>query len=113
MNRKFCYIALMFLVAAALLLPALPAQAQQNAYLQQRFVQEPSAAWMALDTLTFRPVGVVGTVGGIGLFMGTLPLTLATGTAGDASRAFIEQPARWTFQRPLGRRGYDQTFWLP
>jgi hypothetical protein len=97
MNRKFCCMALALLMTTAWLVSPQPAQAQQNAYLQQRFAQEPSAAWMALDTLTFRPVGVVGTVGGIGMFMGTLPLTLATGTAGEASRTFIEQPARWTF----------------
>jgi hypothetical protein len=47
------------------------------------------------------------------MFAGTLPLTLATGTSGDAARAFIERPARWTFQRRLGRSEYDRAFWLP
>ena len=111
MKRTTCVIMAM-VMAAALMLGELPVQAQESQYFQ-RYEGEPSAGWMLVDTLTFRPIGMATTVGGIGLFAGTLPITLITGTAGDASRAFIEQPARWTFQRRLGRRGYDQQFWLP
>jgi len=68
---------------------------------------------MMVDTLAFRPAGLVTTIGGVGLFAGTLPITLATGTSGCAMEAFIERPARWTFQRRLGRRGYGRSFWLP
>jgi hypothetical protein len=99
------------LMAAVLMLGEQSVQAQDRRYFER--YESPSAGWMLVDTLTFRPIGLATTVGGIGLFAGTLPLTLATGTAGDASRAFIEEPARWTFQRRLGRRGYDQQFWLP
>lgn len=108
------------LLAAALLLATVPLQAQEGYYYQarsygyfQRFDQEPSSAWMMLDTLAARPVGMATTVTGIGLFAGTLPITLVTGTSGDAARGFIEAPARWTFQRRLGRPGFDQHYWLP
>lgn len=112
MNRNLYGMMLAALLAVVLILPAVPAQGQETSYFQA-YEQEPSAAWMMIDTVCFRPAGMVTTVGGIGLFAGTLPLTLITGTSGDAARGFIEQPARWTFQRPLGRRGYDQKFWLP
>lgn len=110
MKRTIC-VGMALALAAILALGALPVQAQERQYFER--YENPSAGWMMLDTLTFRPVGLATTVGGIGLFAGTLPVTLATGTSGDAMQAFIEQPARWTFQRRLGRRGYDQQFWLP
>jgi hypothetical protein len=110
-------------LAAALMLATVPVQAQQGYYYQTRegehayferyYEREPSSAWMMLDMVAARPVGVVTTVAGIGLFAGTLPLSLATGTTGDAARGFIERPARWTFQRRLGRSGFDQHYWLP
>jgi hypothetical protein len=112
MNRHRRRIVLAALLMAALILPTAAAQAQDSSYFQ-RYEPEPSAAWMMLDTVAFRPAGIVTTVGGIGLLVGTLPITLATGTTQDAARAFVERPGRWTFQRPLGRRGYDRTFWLP
>ncbi len=107
-------------LAAALLLATAPVQAQQyyyqpreHAYFERYYDRESSSAWMMLDMVAARPVGVVTTVAGIGLFAGTLPLSLATGTSGDAARGFIEQPARWTFQRRLGRPGFDQHYFLP
>lgn len=113
MTRKLSII-LVILTAAAAVLPTPSAQAQQPGYYYfQRYEPEPSAAWMMYDTLFERPAGVAGTVGGIALFAGTLPLTLATGTSGDAARAFIERPARWTFQRRLGRQELDRAYWLP
>lgn len=111
--KRISRIVLAAVIAAVLILPALSAQAQQGYYYFQRYEGEPSAGWMLVDTLTFRPVGIATTVTGVGLFAGTLPITLVTGTSGDAMQAFIERPARWTFQRRLGRRGYDRQFWLP
>jgi|UniRef100_A0A7C5ENP0 hypothetical protein len=110
---RICCLILAGLVAVAVILPGSAGQAQQGYYYFQRYEPEPSAAWMMYDTLFERPIGIAGTVAGIGMFAGTLPLTLATGTSGDAARAFIERPARWTFQRRLGRSEYDRAFWLP
>ncbi len=109
------------LLAVSLILAAVPVQAQQGtycrpwerAYSRYEYDQEPSSAWMMLDMLTFRPVGIATTVTGVGLFVGTLPISIATGTSRDASRAFIERPGRWTFQRRLGRPGFEQHYWLP
>jgi hypothetical protein len=110
-------------LAAALLLAAVPVQAQQGYYYQPRerehayferyYDREPSSAWSALDMVAARPVGIATTVAGIGLFVGTLPISAATGTTEDAARRFIEQPGRWTFQRRLGRPGFDQHYFLP
>jgi hypothetical protein len=110
MKRTACLI-MATMLAAVLIVGELPVQAQERQYFER--YEYPSAAWMMFDTLTFRPIGMATTVAGVGLFAGTLPITLPTGTSGDAMQAFIEQPARWTFQRRLGRRGYDQQFWLP
>ena len=110
MKRTTCLI-VAIMVAATLVLGEMPVQAQDRPYFGR--YEQPSAGWMMFDTLTFRPIGMATTVAGVGLFAGTLPITLPTGTSGDAMQAFIEQPARWTFQRPLGRRGYDQQFFLP
>jgi hypothetical protein len=110
--KRISRIVLAALMTAVVIMPALSAQAQGYYYFQ-RYEGEPSAAWMMVDTLAFRPVGMATTVTGIGLFAGTLPITLVTGTSGDAMQAFIERPARWTFQRRLGRQGYDRNYWLP
>ena len=109
------------LLAAALMLATAPVQAQQryyyqsrdSAYFQRFYDQEPSSAWMMLDMVAARPVGIATTVTGVGLLVGTLPISLATNTTREAARAFVEQPGRWTFQRRLGRPGFDQYYWLP
>ncbi|MDI6853518.1 MAG: hypothetical protein QME75_07950 [Deltaproteobacteria bacterium] len=110
-------------LAAALLLAIAPVQAQQGYYYQPRerehayferyYDREPSSAWMALDMAAARPIGVATTIGGIGLFVATLPLSVPSGTTADAAHGFIERPARWTFQRRLGRPGFDQHYFLP
>lgn len=74
---------------------------------------EPSAAWKAGDALFLRPLGVVNTSAGLAGFLGTLPLTIVTGTVPDAADAFVRQPARWTFQRQLGKPGPEPDFFLP
>ncbi len=63
----------------------------------------PSAAAMAFDLAVVRPLGLVATVGGIGLFVVSLPFALLQGEPPKAqAQKFIVQPARYTFERPLG-----------
>ncbi len=57
---------------------------------------------MAADLLIVRPLGIVGTVIGAGLFVVSLPFTLPTGSTGDAAREMIGEPFEYTFNRPLG-----------
>jgi len=57
---------------------------------------------MAADLLFVRPLGLVGTLIGAGLFVVSLPFTLPTGSTGDAAREMVGEPFEYTFNRPLG-----------
>jgi hypothetical protein len=55
-----------------------------------------------LDLLILRPVGLVATVGGTLIFIGSLPISLPTGSVGKTFRALMVRPASYTFWRSLG-----------
>ncbi|HEX4871311.1 MAG TPA: hypothetical protein VFV27_03270 [Nevskiaceae bacterium] len=84
-------------LAAALLLTSSLASAEDV------IDDTPSGGAMAFDLLVARPLGVVGTVLGLGLFFVQLPLSIVQGEPpGDPARKLVVEPARWTFTRPLG-----------
>lgn len=89
-----------FVVAAAITVMAMgSAQAQVT----QDVDTAPSAVAMAADLLVVRPLGLVATVLGTGLFVLQLPLSLVQGEApADPARKLVVAPARFTFSRPLG-----------
>lgn len=89
-----------FVVAAAITVMAMgSAQAQVT----QDVDTAPSAVAMAADLLVVRPLGLVATVLGTGLFVLQLPLSLVQGEAPvDPARKLVVAPARFTFSRPLG-----------
>jgi hypothetical protein len=63
----------------------------------------PSGVAMAADLLIVRPLGLVATVLGTGLFVLQLPLSLIQGEPpNDAARKLVVEPAQFTFSRPLG-----------
>jgi hypothetical protein len=62
----------------------------------------PSAEMMILDGLVYRPLSLAGTIIGTGIFVVTLPFSLAGGNADDAGRRLVVEPARDTFTRCLG-----------
>lgn len=63
----------------------------------------PSAVAMAADLIIVRPLGVVATVLGAGLFVLQLPLSLVQGEPpSDPARKLVVEPAKFTFSRPLG-----------
>lgn len=62
----------------------------------------PSAGAMAVDALLVRPLGLVATVLGTGLFIVSLPFSLTGMNVEKADQRLIVEPARYTFQRPLG-----------
>lgn len=86
-------------VIIAVLLAGLPlfAQAADDAA-QPR----PSAEAMVYDGLFTRPLSLVGTVLGTGLFIATLPFSAIGGNVGEAGEALVVEPARSTFGRCLG-----------
>lgn len=55
-----------------------------------------------LDLLVLRPVGLVATVGGVVIFVGSLPISLPTWSVAKAFNALVARPAVYTFWRTLG-----------
>jgi hypothetical protein len=88
------------IAAAVFALTAVVAQADERDGIDDT----PSASAMAVDLLLIRPLGLVATVLGTGLFLVQLPLSLAIGDAptGPADKLVVE-PASFTFRRPLGK----------
>ena len=65
--------------------------------------EEPSAAAMPFDLLIVRPLGLVTTVAGAGLFVLSVPFSAIQGKSPlDAADTLVVQPAQFTFTRPLG-----------
>lgn len=64
--------------------------------------KEVTAGEMAADVLIVRPLGIVATVVGSALFIVALPFAALGGNTGDVFEHLVKDPARFTFQRPLG-----------
>ncbi len=81
-----------------ILLTSTPLQAQQ----------QPPAGMFLFDIILFRPVGFVATIAGTAAFVGMSPLTAFANIPyphdafNRTAEFLIKQPARYTFQRPLG-----------
>lgn len=86
-------------LAAVLALAVGSAQAQVT----QDVDTSPSGVAMAADLLLVRPLGLVATVLGSGLFVLQLPLSLVQGEPPlEPARKLVVAPAEFTFSRPLG-----------
>lgn len=57
---------------------------------------------MAADTLVVRPVCLVATVVGTGLFVVSLPIAAISRSVRKTAHVLVVRPARATFTRPLG-----------
>jgi len=68
----------------------------------QAIDENPNAARMAGDLIVARPFGLVATILGTGVFVVSLPFTLAAGSVEEAAQALVVAPARTTFVRCLG-----------
>lgn len=65
--------------------------------------EEPTAGAMAFDLLIVRPIGLVTTVAGAGLFVLSVPFSAIQGKSPlDAADTLVLEPVRFTFTRPLG-----------
>jgi hypothetical protein len=62
----------------------------------------PSGEQMALDLVLMRPLGLVGTVIGIGVFVVSTPFCALAWNCVDPARRLILEPAKFTFTRELG-----------
>ncbi len=64
--------------------------------------EDTEAAAMAADAILVRPLGLVATVLGFGLFVVSVPFSALGGNTGEAWDAMVAKPAIFTFVRPLG-----------
>jgi len=73
-------------------------------------IQNPPAYAMIGDLLIARPLLVVATVIGAGVFVVSLPFTALAGGVGDAGQALVVDPAKAAFVRCLGciGEGFEQ-----
>lgn len=89
-----------FLLAALMLaLACSPAQAAT-------MEEEPSSTAIVFDVLITRPLGLVATAVGAGVFIVGLPFTIPTRSVGVAADKLIVDPLRFTFRRPVGEMDY-------
>lgn len=58
---------------------------------------------MAADFVIARPLGLVTTLVGSAIFLAALPFEAMSGTVTDAASYLVEEPAKYTFTRPLGQ----------
>jgi hypothetical protein len=57
---------------------------------------------MAADALVVRPLSLVATVVGGVVWVVSAPFHALGGNTAEATRVLLEEPAAYTFQRPLG-----------
>jgi len=63
---------------------------------------KPGAGEMLFDLGIVRPLSLVGTAATSVLFVVGLPFEAASGTVGAARKKLVDEPAKFTFIRPLG-----------
>ena len=98
-------------LAAALLLSVGTTVAASNGSGDPLYtIHNPPAFAMIGDLLIARPLLVVATVIGAGMFVVSLPFTALGGGVGDAGQALVVDPAKAAFVRCLGciGEGFEQ-----
>ena len=83
---------------AMFLAVSLPGVAQAN----EQGTESGDDVAIVFDLLILRPVGLVATVAGVVIFVGSLPISLPTWSVPKAFRALVARPAAYTFARTLG-----------
>jgi hypothetical protein len=99
------------LMIGCLMLPqALWAQMDGSGYSRGNAIDEsPNEFAMVGDLLVARPIGAVMTVGGVAVWLVSLPFTLMAGHASEAAETLMLGPAQATFWRCLGCRNTGYT----
>lgn len=68
----------------------------------QNVTGRPSGMEMTADAILVRPLSLVATVLGAGIFVVTLPFSALGGNAGEAANTLVGTPFKSTFTRCLG-----------
>lgn len=82
------------LVCATTGIPAFAQEEEQD--------KQVESGMMAADALVVRPLGIIATVIGGVVFVVSLPFSALGGNTGPAYENLVAEPARFTFNRPLG-----------
>ena len=90
------------LMISCLLLP-------QALWAQNAVDEDPNEFAMVGDLIVARPIGLVMTVGGVAVWLVSLPFTLLAGHASEAAESLMLGPAEATFMRCLGCRNTGYT----
>jgi hypothetical protein len=89
---------ILFLIAAMIFIPfGTSAFAQSN-----DIDNQITAEAMAADLFVIRPLGIVASVVGTAIFIVSLPFSALGGNTKIACQKLVEDPAKFTFKRPLG-----------
>lgn len=91
---------LLTIVFVSLALVSVPLSATAQSVVEDDNAKE--AAAMAADAIIVRPLGIVATVLGFGLFVISVPFSALGGNVPEAWDAMVTRPAVFTFARPLG-----------
>lgn len=59
------------------------------------------------DIFIVKPLGVVSLVAGTAMYIVSLPIALFTRSEPETKRIFLEEPYKFTFNRPLGDTGFE------
>ncbi|MEH6635022.1 MAG: hypothetical protein V7700_05855 [Halioglobus sp.] len=81
----------------------------QALWAQNAVDETPNEFAMVGDLFVARPIGVVMTVGGVAVWLVSLPFTLLAGHASEAAETLMLGPAEATFMRCLGCRNTGYT----
>jgi hypothetical protein len=63
----------------------------------------PSSSAIAADAILCRPLGLVTTIAGTGVFLVTLPFSISSHSGEQAAWGLVGRPGGWTFIRPMGQ----------
>lgn len=64
--------------------------------------EDPGGGEMIFDLVVVRPVALVATAVGTVFYVVSLPFSALGGNAGVAGQKLVQEPASYTFTRPLG-----------
>lgn len=93
------FTSLVLSIACLSLVPGAPALAWSDL---DEMDDDETAEKMVADAFVVRPVGIAATVLGSVFYIISLPFSYIGGNQSQAQKALVEDPARYTFQRPLG-----------
>ena len=92
-NKSLVLIIISVFLLTTAITPAFAQPENQNS--------KPTAAAMVCDLVFLRPLGLAATILGSALFIISIPFTAGRNIA-YTKKKFVEEPAKYTFQRPLG-----------